>query len=146
MMRSFTYPAKLYPEAKGAFTVLFADVAEAITSGTDRLDVLEQAADCLEEAIAGRIARGREIPPPIQVKRGFEAITLSGWMLAEASLYLALRESGTSQSELARRLGVDEKQVRRMLSLRHATKLTGIEEALALLGKRLVVSLESQAG
>ncbi len=146
MIRSFTYPAKLYPEAKGAFTVLFADVPEAITSGTDRHDALEQAADCLEEAIAGRINDGEEIPGCSKVKRGFDAIPLSGWMSAKASLYLALRESGATQSELALRLGVDEKEVRRMLSPRHATKLTRIEEALGLLGKRLVVSLQSEAG
>ena len=66
-------------------------------------------------------------------------------MAAKASLYLTMREQGVSRSELARRLAIDEKEVRRMLDPLHATKLPRIEQALAALGCRLVVSLESVA-
>ena len=57
----------------------------------------------------------------------------------------AMREAGITKKELAGRLGVDEKEVRRMLNPRHPTKLPRIEEALALLGRRLVVSLDTEA-
>jgi len=66
-------------------------------------------------------------------------------MSAKAALYIAVSEEGTSKSELARRLGVDEKEIRRMLSPRHQTKLARIEEALGLLGRRLVVSMKKAA-
>ena len=66
-------------------------------------------------------------------------------MAAKASLYLALRDAGISRTQLARRLGVDEKEVWRMLNPRHPTKLPRIEHALAALGRRLVVSLETEA-
>jgi antitoxin HicB len=66
-------------------------------------------------------------------------------MAAKASLYLAMREAGITRVLLARRLGVDEKEVRRMLNPRHPTKLPRIEQALSSLGKRLVVSLETEA-
>ncbi len=141
----FTYSAELLPEDGGQFTVRFADLAEAITSGRDREDALRQAADCLEEAIAGRIADGLDLPRPTKPKRGRVAITLSGSMAAKASLYLAMREAGITRTELARRLGVDEREVRRMLNPRHPTKLPRIEQALGVLGKRLVVSLETEA-
>ena len=144
-MWSFTYPAKLHPEAGGHLTVRFVDLPEAITSGSGRLDAVRQAADCLEEAIAGRIADGLDIPPPSKAKRGQTQITLSGSMAAKASLYLSLREAGITRTQLARRLGMDEKEVRRMLNPRHPTKLPRIEQALAALGKRLVVSLETEA-
>ena len=62
-MRSFVYPAKLSPEKRG-FTVQFPDLPEAITSGKNRADALLQAADCLEEAVAGRIADGLDLPAP----------------------------------------------------------------------------------
>ena len=144
-MWSFNYPAELRREAGGQFTVRFADLPEAITSGENRSDALQQAADCLEEAIAGRIADGLDIPKPSRPKRGRVLIPLSGSMAAKASLYLALRDTGMTRTQLARRLGVDEKEVRRMLNPRHPTKLPRIEQALAALGKRLVVSLESEA-
>ncbi len=144
-MWSFNYPARLQPEAGAEFTVRFSDLPEAITSGVDRQDALRQAADCLEEAIAGRIADGLEIPRPTRAKRGHVLVVLSGSMAAKASLYLALRDARMSRTQLARRLGVDEKEVRRMLNPRHPTKLPRIEEALAILGRRLVVSLETEA-
>jgi len=62
-------------------------------------------------------------------------------MSAKAALYIAVRETGISKSELARRLGVDEKEIRRMLSPRHQTKLLRIEQALSALGYQLSVSL-----
>lgn len=63
-------------------------------------------------------------------------------MAAKAALYLALRESGMTNVQLARKLGCDEREVRRMLDPRHATKLPRIKEALEALGKRLVVGVE----
>jgi antitoxin HicB len=56
-----------------------------------------------------------------------------------------LSDTGMTNSQLARKLGCDEKEVRRMLNPRHPTKLPRIREALELLGKRLVVSLDEAA-
>jgi len=144
-MWSFTYPAELLPEDGGQFTVRFTDLPEAISSGQDQQDALVQAADCLEEAIAGRIADGHDLPRPSRILRGRAPITLSGSMAAKASLYLAMRDSGITRAELARQLGLDEKEVRRMLNPRHPTKLPRIEQALAKLGRRLVVSFVTEA-
>lgn len=63
-------------------------------------------------------------------------------MGAKAALYLAMNEAGISKMELARRLQVDEKEVRRLLDPHHPPKLPRMEEALHLLGKRLVLSLQ----
>lgn len=144
-MRRFTYPAELLPEKKGQFTIRFPDLPEAITSGTGRADAIAQAADCLEESIAARITDGLEIPYPSAATPDSTPITLSGSMAVKAALYLVMRESSLTKAELAVRLGVDEKEVRRMLDPRHATKLPRIEQALGVLGKRIVVSLESDA-
>ena len=54
-MHSFSFPATLTPEKDGlGYTVRFRNLPEAITSGRDRREALEQAAACLEEAIATR--------------------------------------------------------------------------------------------
>jgi len=152
-MRSFAYPAVLTPEKKGQFTVQFPDLPEAITSGRNLADALAQASDCLEEAIAGRISDGLDVPEPSapRSKRGSRApgtdamVLLPAAMAAKAALYLAVRAAGVSNSELARRLDVDEREIRRLLDPRHATRLARIQQVLEALGLRLVVSLDSTA-
>jgi antitoxin HicB len=145
MMRGFQYPAILTPEKKGAFTVRFPDLPEAITSGVNRRNAMAQAADCLEEAIAGRITDGLDIPRPSTPRRGHALVTAPAPMAAKAALYCAMRASGIKNTELARRLRCDEKEVRRMLDPRHSTKLPRIQQALEALGRRLVVSVEELA-
>lgn len=66
-------------------------------------------------------------------------------MAAKAALYLAMREAGMTNVQLARKLACDEREVRRMLDPRHPTKLPRIKEALEVLGKRLVVGVEEAA-
>jgi antitoxin HicB len=56
-----------------------------------------------------------------------------------------MRERRMANTELARRLGVSETVVRRMLSPKHNTKPERIQAALAALGKRIVVTFEDAA-
>jgi len=118
---------------------------EAITSGRDREDALIQAADCLEEAIAGRIADGLEIPEPSAIRKKQVGISVPATMAAKAALYLAMRSVRVSNVALGRRLRVNEKEIRRMLDPRHQTKLSTIQEALKVLGKHLVVNMDDAA-
>ncbi|HUI27804.1 MAG TPA: type II toxin-antitoxin system HicB family antitoxin [Candidatus Kryptonia bacterium] len=120
----------------------FPDLPEALTDGTDDNDAIEQATDCLDEAIAGRIRRGDVIPVP-RLRRGQRRIPVSATMAAKAALYLAIREAKITKSELATRLGCHEKEVRRLLDPRHPSKLPRLQQALAQLGKRLVVEMQA---
>ncbi len=145
-MRTFVYPASFERgEKAGVVVVSFRDIPEAITQGSGEKDALWQAADCLEEAIAGRIAGGREIPRASRALRGERLIPVPAPMAAKAALYLAMREARIANVQLARKLGCDEKEVRRMLDPRHPTKLPRIKAALDVLGKRLVVGVEEVA-
>jgi antitoxin HicB len=145
-MRNLAYPATLTPDREaGGFTVTFRDLPEAITQGEDRLDALHQAADCLEEAVAGRIRRGGEIPAPSKTRAAQAVIPLPPLMAAKAALYVAMREAGMSNVKLAKQLGCDEKDVRRMLDPRHNSRIAALQGALAILGKRIVVAVEDAA-
>ena len=142
MVHEFAYPVTLTPnEGDGGFVVTFRDLPEAITQGDDAASALDEAADALEEAIAGRIRRGDPIPAPSAAGAGGLQVPVPALTAAKAALYLALRETGISKSELAVRLGCDEKEVRRLLDPRHASKLPRIERALSVLGKSLAVRL-----
>lgn len=122
--------------------VTFRDIPEAITQGEDLAGALNEAADALEEAIAGRIRRGEDIPVPSRGGQDEYPVILPMATATKAALYLAIRHSGLSKVELAVRLGCDEKEVRRLLNPYHPSKLPRIEKALESLGKRLVVTVE----
>ena len=140
-MFQFTYPAKIEKDEAGFFLVTFPDIPFAATDGKTMAEAMEEARDCLEEAIAVSIADSLDFPFPSSVLKGHHAIPLTARMSAKAALYIAVCESGIRKSELARKLGVDEKEIRRMLSPRHQTKLPRIEQALSALSYQLSVSL-----
>ena len=112
-MFTANYPASFLREDNGeVFHVRFPDLPEALTGGDDVEDTLVQAADCLAEAIAGRIARSEEIPPPSKAKRGQHLIGVPLYYLApKLALYLAMRERRMPNTELAKRLGVRPRRV-----------------------------------
>ena len=66
----FTYPARLRPDPTGELIVSFRDLPECLTSGADEAEALAEAADALEEAIAGRMNRIDSIPDPSSRLRG----------------------------------------------------------------------------
>jgi antitoxin HicB len=145
MPHEFAYPVTLTPdEEDGGLVVTFEDLPEAITQGETTAEALAQAADALEEAIAGRIRRGDPIPEP-SPGTDLWRVPVPAQTAAKAALYLALHETRTSKSELAARLGCDEKEVRRLLDPRHPSKLPRIQKALASLGKGLAVTLVNEA-
>jgi len=145
MNKQFIYPAKTRIDKDGRIVITFPDLPFGATDGADREEALHEAADCLEEVIASLINHGEDIPQPSRPKRNQMLVLLSAQMSAKAALYLALREAGIGKSELARRIGCNVREVRRMLDPRHPTKLPRIEAALEALGKRLVVGMEEAA-
>lgn len=145
-MFTASYPAGFHPEENGqGYWVNFPDLPEALTGGDDLQDAIRQAADCLAEAIAGRIARGNEVPAPSKPKRGQRLVGVPLYLAPKLALYLAMRENAVTRTSLAKKLGVSETVVRRMLNPKHATKPEKIQAALAQLGKRLVVVFEDAA-
>ena len=142
----FVYPAALTPdETDGGFVVTFRDWPEAITQGDTREAALSEAADCLEEAVGARIDDGREIPPPSSALAGEYGVSVPIQTALKAALYLAGREAAVGKSELARRLGVPEKEARRLLDPRHTSKPEALERALSAVGRRLAVELREAA-
>ncbi|HUG80622.1 MAG TPA: type II toxin-antitoxin system HicB family antitoxin [Bryobacterales bacterium] len=123
----------------------FPDFPEAHTHGKDLDEALDEAADCLGSAVAFRMADKEEIPRPSRIKRGQRPVAVPFWIAGKLALYLAMRERGVNNSELARRIGVRETVVRRMLDSDHATKPVRLQRALAALGKHLVIAVQDAA-
>jgi antitoxin HicB len=141
-MRQFTYAMKLTPDkGDGGYVVTCRDLPEVATQGESVEDALSEAADALDEAIAARIDDGEDIPRPSGLKSGEHTVSVPTSMALKAAVYLAAREAGVSNSELARRLDLDEKEARRILDPHHPTKLPRIEAALAVLGRHVELAL-----
>jgi antitoxin HicB len=144
-MHSFSYPATFRRDAKGRILVGFPDLPEAHTDGRNMAESLEEAIDCLGSTIAFRIAEKAEIPASSRPKRGQRMIPVPLWIAGKLALYLTMTEQGVSNSELARRLGVRETVVRRMLNPDHDTRSEKLQAALEALGKRIVVAIDDAA-
>ena len=144
MITRYSYPIDLHKEREGGFSVTFPDFGEAFTDGASFREAIKEAADCLEEALAGRIARREDIPKPSPANGRPTAIP-GAVLAAKTALYEALQKERLSNSAFAAAMGVQESEIRRMLDPRHATKIGRLEEALGRFGKRLVVTVEEAA-
>ncbi|MEL6578662.1 MAG: type II toxin-antitoxin system HicB family antitoxin [Cyanobacteria bacterium J06621_12] len=138
----FSFPVTLTnDEVDGGFTVTFRDLPEAITQGENLESALHEAADCLDEAIAVRIIRRDQIPLPSLAAQDEYLVAPPVQTSFKASIWLAMQEKNLSQSQFANLLGVNEKEVRRILDPIHNTKLPTLERSLLALGKRPVLHI-----
>jgi antitoxin HicB len=144
-MRSFVYSAEIEPGDKRGMVVSFPDVPEAITEGHDETEARLRAEEALGLALLTYPLRGLALPKAKTRRRGMVPIAVAPDVAAKLAVLEAFNEAQISKAELARRLGKDEKEVRRILDPRHQTKLTALTDTLRILGKRLVVAVEKAA-
>ncbi len=137
----FDYPVILTPD-DGTVLLTFVDVPEAITFGVDAADALVQAVDALETALSFYVNARKPLPIPSRPKRGQKRVRPSALECAKLGVYQAMTDQGMRKAELARRLGWHVPQVDRLFDLRHASKFEQLETAAAVLGKRLVLTME----
>jgi antitoxin HicB len=144
-MFTFSYPARLTPGGDGRVLVEFVDLPRVATDGKDRREAFEEAMDALGSDLSIRLSRREEIPVPSRAKRGQRMVPVPLWLAPKLALYVAMRDQRVNNSELARRLGVHERVVRRMMDPQHAPKAEKIQAALAVLGKQMTVEVRDAA-
>ena len=142
-MERFEYPVLLRAAEEGGFIVTCRDLPALITQGEDKADALAQAADAMDEVFATYMLEGLTSPTSRKPGRGEYSAAPPAETMAKAALYMAMSEAGITKVQLARQLGIDEKEVRRLLDPHYASKLPRIAQAIQLLGKRLVIGLEA---
>lgn len=145
MIRQFVFQARFEAGDENGIVVSFPDVPEAITQGDNLSDARHMAEEALGLALLTYPQRGLPLPKPRAHPRKLLPVGVTPQMAAKLAVLDAFRESGISKAELARRMDKDEKEVRRILDPRHATKLPALTAALEALGRRLVVGVEKAA-
>jgi len=144
-MFAFAYPATFTAGRQGRILVEFVDLPRVATDGKDAREAFEEAMDALGSDLSIRLSRREDIPVPSAAKRAHRLVPVPLWLAPKLALYLAMRDQHVNNSELARRLGVHERVLRRMLDPRHATKAERIQAALAVLGKQMTVEVRDAA-
>ena len=140
-MRTYEYPVLFARAPEGGWVITCRALAEAISQAEENEDRIEVAAGCIQAALEARMEDGEALPLPGKTRAREVLVAPPIDTIAKAALYEAMRESKVSKSDLARRLNVDEKEVRRMLDPGHGSKIPRIAEALNSLGKRLHLSV-----
>ncbi len=144
-MFAFAYPAKFTAGTDGRILVEFDDLPRVATDGKDEREAFAEAMDALGSDLSIRLSRREEIPVPSAPKRRHRVVPVPLWLAPKLALFLAMRDQQVNNSELARRLGVHERVVRRMLDPQHATKAERIQAALAVLGKQMTLEVRDAA-
>jgi antitoxin HicB len=138
----YSYPVKLTPDkVDGGFVVTCRDLPEAITQGETLAEALEQAEGALQAAIEFRLKQREAIPAPTMPKRGESLAMVPISTAMKAALHIAMRDTKTNASQLAARMGVDEKAARRILDPHYPSKVPAMERALQVLGRRAEISI-----
>jgi antitoxin HicB len=139
------YPVILTKDENGTLIAQFPDLPEAMTVGADETNALDWAQDALVVALTGYIEERREIPPPSKPKKGHKNVHLPPQIAMKLSIYQGMRDQGITQATLGECIGVDGRQVRRILDLDHNTSLSQLVRALKCLGKELVIDIRNAA-
>ena len=139
----YAYPVDVQEAADGV-TVTCPDVPELVTAGATRGEALERAADALAAALSFYVEDGRPIPRP-SAARGRPIVSAATLETTKLALHDAMLAAGLSNVELGRKLGLDEKSVRRLRDPLHRSHIGAVEAALRALGKRVEVNVMAAA-
>ena len=138
---NLVHPLTLTTYASGQVGVRFADVPEAITAGATEAAALAAAEDALIVALSGYVGASRPLPRASRPAPGQQVVALPARVALKFAIHAAMRQSGMTQALLADRLGIDARQVRRILDIDHESTLAQMEAALGALGRRATVTV-----
>ncbi len=138
----YAYRYDLTPQPEGGFTVTFPDVPEAVTQGEDEDEAAAMAEDALVTALSFYTDNAERLPRP-SAARGRPVAYVPPLVAAKLALHDAMLAAGVSNVALARRLGTDEKTVRRLRDPLHQSRINQIDAALRALGKRMGIVIEA---
>ena len=136
---SMTYPIKLEPDDNGTLLVTCPALPEVTTFGEDEAEAIKHARDAIEEAIAARMADGREVPEPKGKRRIL--VTLPMQTSLKVELYRLVTQENITRAELMRRLNWKRESVDRLFRLNHATRLEQFDAAFRALGRQVEISV-----
>jgi antitoxin HicB len=129
-MTIYAYRDSRTRDRRGVVVATFPDVPEAITERDGAAEARTMAADALGLYSPMRA----RVVPSRQARKEGEMIAVAPGVAAKLAVLSAFAASGLTRRELARRLGKDEKEIRRILDPMYPTKLGALSAALEAVG------------
>ena len=116
-----------------------------MTVGSDEKNAVDWAQDALIVALIGYIEQRYDVPPPSKAKKGQQLVHLPLQIAMKLAIYQSMRDQKVTQAALGDCLGIDGRQVRRILDLDHNTTISQRTSALKCLGKELIIDIRDAA-
>ncbi len=138
---AFGYRYTLKRQENGWWLVRFPGIPEALTEGETEADARASAVDCVITALAGYMKAGKPLPREGAGHSGPDRAVLPSLVTAKLAVYETMRAGGWSKVKLAKKLGMSENSVRRLLDLYHSSQMWIIDEALAKMNAELSIDL-----
>jgi antitoxin HicB len=139
---TLAYHVEFTPDDNGTVMVTCPALPEVTTFGENEADALAHAVGAIEEALAGRIADGQDLP---YGSKGTPSVHLPAQTALKVQLYRTLRAAGITRAELARRLDWNRESVDRLFRLDHNSRLDQLESAFRALNREIDIRVRELA-
>lgn len=134
------YAIKLSKDSNGTWLVKVPLLPHVHTFGETTDEARTRALDAILTGLEMLVEKKSEIPVPRAAKPKGESVRVPAIVAAKVELHNAMLRQSVGKYRLGKSLGWHSPQVDRLVNIRHASKLDQIEQALDVLGRRLVVS------
>lgn len=136
------YPVYVKPDGDEYFEITCRDLPEFTAIAYSKDDIQQQAQDALETTFMLYMADRKVIPVPSKKQEGEILVNLPLRYDFKITLYNEALKQGITKAEIARRLETTQKQVDRIWSVDHPTKLETLEDAFKALNKSVSLNIK----
>lgn len=140
------YDIQLSKDDNGTWLVFVPALPHVHTFGKTKTEARTRAVDAILTGLDMLVAQKKRIPRPSESPKGKDSARLPALVAAKVEIHNAMLERGIGKYRLGQLLDWHLPQVDRLVNFRHASKLDQLEQALAVLGRRLVVRSTLDAG
>lgn len=119
------------------------DLPELNSYGDNREHAISEAIDAIESTLSLYADQRWVIPEATPAKEEEVVIHLPAVTVAKIALWNEMMARGMRKADLCRLLGVSQTQGDRLVDFLHTSKMEQLESALAVMGKRLSISVEA---
>lgn len=137
----YDFAIRFEQDATGV-AVFCRDLPELNSFGDDVEHAIREAMDAIETTLSLYVDQRRAIPLASAPQEGEHVVHLPAVTVAKIALWNAMMERDMRKADLCRLLGIAQTQGDRLVDFLHTSKMEALENALAALGRRLVISPE----
>lgn len=139
------YALTLTKDDNGTWLVDVPALPHVQTFGDTKDEARARAVDAILTGLEMLVDGKTPIPAPRPTRPRGEAAAVSAMVAAKIELHNAMLAEGVGKYKLGKALDWHSPQVDRLVDFRHASKVDQIEQALDVLGRRLVVTSAASA-